>query len=104
MNNPSDSLIRLDLNNPIFQRILFDLSKNDQRKVLNTLKKLAKMTWHQLYSDRGLNWEAILSQSGPKGSRLYSFRISKGFRGIAYREGNWLRALSLHPDHDSAYQ
>ncbi len=38
------------------------------------------------------------------GTRLYSFRMGKGFRGIAYRDGLWLRILSLHPDHDSAYR
>ena len=29
----------------------------------------------------------------------------QGFRAVAYRaDGGWLRLLSLHPDHDSAYQ
>ena len=96
--------IRLDLNNPVFQRHLFDLTKIDQRNILNTLRKIANMTWQQLYVDHGLNWEAILSQKGPGDHRLYSFRISKGFRGVAYRDGSWLRILSLHPDHDSAYR
>ena len=57
-----------------------------------------------LYADYGLKWEVILSQKGPGNNKLYSFRISKGFRGVAYRDGLWLRLLSLHPDHDSAYQ
>ena len=100
----SDTSIRLDLNNPVFQRILFKLTKNDQRNILNTLSKLADMTWQQIYSDRGLKWETILSQKGPDGGRIYSFRISKGFRGIGYRDRSWLRILSLHPDHDSAYK
>ena len=94
----------LDLNNPVFQRQLFNLTKRDQRNILNTLRKLAKMTWQQVYSDFGLKWEVILSQKGPGDNKLYSFRISKGFRGVTYREGAWLRLLSLHPDHDSAYQ
>ena len=100
----SDTSIRLDLNNPVFQRILFKLTKNDQRNILNTLSKLADMTWQQIYSDRGLKWETILSQKGPDSGRIYSFRISKGFRGIGYRDRSWLRILSLHPDHDSAYK
>jgi hypothetical protein len=100
----SDNPIRLDLNSPVFQRALFNLTKNDQRNILNTFKKLANMTWRQIYSDRGLKWETILSQKGPKGCRLYTFRISKGFRAIGYRDGGWLRILSLHPDHDSAYK
>jgi hypothetical protein len=96
--------VRLDLNNPVFQRTLFKLTKNDQRNILNTLRKIADMTWDQIYTDRGLRWEIILSRKGPNGSRLYSFRIGKGFRAIGYREQSWLRILSLHPDHDSAYQ
>ena len=66
-------------------------------------RKVANMTWQQIYVDHGLKWEVILSQKGPGGNKLYSFRISRGFRGIAYRDGSWLRLLSLHPDHDSAY-
>jgi len=96
--------IQLDLNNPVFQRQLFGLQKKDQRSVLGILRKLQKMDWDQVYTDRGLNWEVILSGTGPQGNRLYSFRIGEGFRGVAYREGNWLRLLSLHPDHDSAYR
>ena len=104
MNPEKNQTLRLDLNNPVFQRQLFKLSKNDQRNILNTLRKLANMTWLQVYADYGLKWEAILSKKGPRGNRLYSFRIGKGFRGIAYRDGSWLRLLSLHPDHDSTYQ
>ena len=104
MNQERHEHIRLDLNNPVFQRQLFNLPKNEQRNILNTLRKLANMTWHQVYSDYGLKWEAILSQAGPGGKTLYSFRIGRGFRGVAYRDGLWLRLLSLHPDHDSAYQ
>ena len=96
--------VQLDLNNPVFQRQLFRLQKKDQGKVLGMLQKLMDMNWDQLYSDRGLKWELVLSRSGPKGNRLYSFRLGEGFRCVAYREGNWLRLLSLHPDHDSAYQ
>ena len=95
--------LRLDLNNPVFQRRLFHLSKVDQRTVLNSLHKLSRMTWQQAYADHGLKWEAILSKRGPGDRRLYSFRIGKGFRGVAYREGLFLRILSLHSDHDSAY-
>ncbi len=103
MNHKRNQSVRLDLNNPVFQRQLFNLSKSEQHNTLNTLRKLADMTWHQVYSDNGLKWELILSQKGPGGSKLYSFRIGKGFRGVAYRDSSWLRLLSLHPDHDSAY-
>jgi len=95
--------VRLDLNNPVFQRQLFALQSAQQRAVLNTLRKLSRMTWDQVYRDAGLNWEAIVSKAGPDGLRLYSLRIGKGFRAVAVRDGEWLRVLTLHPDHDSAY-
>ncbi|HWT79424.1 MAG TPA: hypothetical protein VN648_11545 [Candidatus Methylomirabilis sp.] len=96
--------VRLDLNNPVFQRQLFALPKDGQRAVHNTLRKLGEMSWQQVYGDAGLHWEAILSRVGPHGGRLYSLRIAIGFRAVAYREGDWLRLLTLHPEHDSAYR
>lgn len=96
--------VHLDLNNPVFQRTLFRLSKQEQLAVLGALRKLSDRTWNQVYRDPGLKWELIYSRRGPKGEKLYSFRMGKGFRAVAYREKNWLRLLTLHPDHDSAYQ
>ncbi|MBF0200858.1 MAG: hypothetical protein HQK66_06015 [Desulfamplus sp.] len=98
-----DECVRLDLNNPVFQRQLFVLQKSEQLSVLNTLRKISGMTWQQIYQDSGLKWEAIISRKGPHNERLYSLRIAKGFRSVAFRENSWLRILSLHPDHDSAY-
>ena len=104
MNEKRHQPVRLDLNSPVFQRQLFNLPKIEQHNILNTLRKLATMIWQQVYVDHGLKWEAILSKKGPGGKKLYTFRIGKGFRGVAYRDGSWLRLLSLHLDHDSAYQ
>jgi hypothetical protein len=95
--------LRLDLNSPVFQRQLFALQSSQQRAVLNSLRKLSQMTWDQVYRDAGLRWEVILSKDGPNGERLYSLRIGKAFRAVAFRDGDWLRLLTLHPDHDSAY-
>jgi hypothetical protein len=95
--------VRLDLNDSGFQEDLFGLSKQDQFGVLGTLKKLSRMIWDQIYRDPGLKWEAVKSQAGPHQGRLYTFRSGKGFRAVAYREEQWLKILSLHPDHDSAY-
>ena len=96
--------VRLDLNSPVFQEKLFSLQKSDQTATLSTLRKLSEMYWDQVYRDPGLKWEAIFSRTGARGERLYSFRVGKGFRALAYREKEWLRVLSLHPDHDSAYR
>ena len=104
MNPTVKKAVLLDLNNPVFQKQLFRLSKQEQGEVLGTLRELSNMDWDQVYNDRGLKWEVILSLSGPHGEKLYSFRIGRGFRGMACREGDWMRILSLHPDHDSTYQ
>lgn len=99
----SGQKVLLDLNNPEFQAELFKLGKAEQRSVLLSCKKLIQMTWHQVYRDTGLKWEAVLSRSTADGLRIYSLRIGKGFRALACRDGRYLRLLSLHPDHDSAY-
>ena len=95
--------MQLDLNNPVFQRQLFALEKEQQWDALRSLRRVSNMTWEQVYRDKGLKWEAISSRVGPQGGRLYTFRMGRGFRAVAYRDGPWLRVLSLHPDHDSAY-
>jgi hypothetical protein len=97
-------LVRLDLNNSEFQRQLFSLQKAEAFSVLGSLRKLSRMSWGQVYQDPGIRWEAIASKVGPTGTRLYSLRLGKGFRAVAHRQGDWLRILSLHPEHDSAYE
>lgn len=96
--------IALDLNNPEFQKNWFALERDEALAVLATLRKIHLMDWNQLYGDRGLHWEAILSRPGPANRRLYSIRVTRRVRAVVYRDGELLRFLSLHPDHDSAYQ
>ena len=97
-------VIQLDLNNPEFQANLLSLGKQEVWAVLKTLRLLQVMTWHQLQSSKGLRWELIQSRQGPNGERLYSLRVSRSCRAVAWRDGPWLRLLSLYPDHDSAYR
>lgn len=95
---------RLDLNDPEFQEDLFDLPRDQQLAVLRTLRKLSRITWDEVYRDQGLKWELIVSRRPSQSERLYSLRIDRSFRALAYRDGEYLRLLSLHPDHDSAYR
>lgn len=95
--------IKLDLNNPVFQQGLFALPKAEQQATLKTLHKISKLSWEQVYRDKGLRWERIHSRTGPQGEVLYSLRITQKCRAVAYRSESFLRLLSLHPDHDSAY-
>ena len=96
--------IKIDLNNPQFQNDLFDLEKNEQLALIKTLKKIHKLTWSELYSDHGLKWEAILSKKTKSGERIYTFRFSQKYRAVALRQDDFLRLLTLHVDHDSAYK
>ena len=62
------------------------------------------MTWEQIQASKGLRWELIQSRQGPEGQQLYSMRISRSCRAVAWRDGPWLCFLSLHPYHDSAHR
>jgi len=96
--------VLLDLNNPVFQQEWLALEREEAISVLATLRKIRLLDWEQLYRDKGLHWEVINSRSGPAGKRIYSLRITRSMRAVAYREGDFLRLLSLHADHDSAYR
>ena len=99
----SDNVL-LDLNNPVFQDDLFNIEKEDALRIPDTLKKIKSLTWTDMYNDKGLRWELIQSRTRPGGQRLYTIRISQKFRAVVYREEQFMRFLSLHPDHDSAYE
>ena len=74
----SEDLVRLDLNNPAFQENLLSLPKPERHSALETLSKLRRMTWREVYSDNGLKWEKIVSVPAPAGiPAIYSRRITK---------------------------
>lgn len=97
-------LVRLDLNNPVFQENLLTLQKPERHAALDTLNKLRQMTWNQVYRDSGLKWEKIISVKPPTGiDAIYSLRITQARRATAYREGEFIRLLTIAPDHDKTY-
>jgi hypothetical protein len=99
-----DALVRLDLNNPVFQDGLLGLQKPERHSALETLKKLRRMSWAQVYADNGLKWEKIVGVAPPAGvPSLYSLRITQSRRAAAYREGDFIRLLTIAPDHDATY-
>ncbi len=96
--------VRLDLNNPVFQENLFNLQKPERHSALETLKKIRQITWAQVYRDNGLKWEKIVSVTPPSGiAAIYSLRITQSRRATAYRDGDFLRLLTIAPDHDATY-
>lgn len=100
----NDALVRLDLNNPVFQETLFNLQKAERHAAIDTLKKVRQLTWAQVYRDNGLKWEKIVSVKPPAGiDAIYSLRITQSRRATAWRDGDFMRMLTVAPDHDSTY-
>jgi hypothetical protein len=98
------SRVRLDLNNEVFQENWLSLDKTERNRVTDTLKKLRLQTWEQVYRDPGLKWEKIVSLKAPQGiDGVYSLRITQGRRATAYRDGDFMRLLTIQPDHDATY-
>ena len=99
-----DAAVRLDLNNPVFQEQLLSLQKNERHAALDTLNKIRKLTWNQLYRDQGIKWEKITSIKPPAGiDAVCSLRISQSRRATAHRDGDFIRLLTIAPDHDATY-
>ena len=104
MKEQNQSLVLLDLNNEVFQRNLFALDKTECSRVLDTLNKLRKLTWDQVYRDPGIKWEKISSVPPPPGvDAFYSLRITQARRATAFRDGDFIRFLTIAPDHDATY-
>ena len=100
----SESHVRLDLNNPVFQENLLTLQKPERHAALDTLNKIRQLSWSQVYRDQGLKWEKITSVKPPGGiDAIYSLRITQARRATAYREGDFMRLLTIAADHDSTY-
>ena len=104
MPRAGSSRVLLDLNSPQFQETLFSLELSELRQVIKALRRLRGQDWNGVYSYPGFRWEAIDHIETPNGARAYSLRLSQRIRAIAYRDGDYLRLVSLHPDHDSTYR
>lgn len=100
----ADSAIRLDLNSPEFQDVFFRLEVTELKQVVASLGRVRELSWHGLYRHTGFRWEAIAQLEAPNGAKVYSLRLSQRVRAVAFRDGDYLRFISLHPDHESAYR
>lgn len=88
---------------------LADLEDVDYDAVRASFVKISQMTWQQVYNTstkgpgkRGLNYEP-LNQFTKSGKRIATTRITQKFRARVVRDGRIMKFISLHPDHDSAY-
>ncbi len=96
--------VRLDLNSPRFLDVFFSLESTDLKQVVASLRRLQGLDWSVLYRHSGFRWEAIEHLRAPDGATVYSIRLGQRIRALAFREGEFLRFISLHPEHDSAYR
>lgn len=100
--NDQDKLVRLDLNNPVFQENLFMLQKPERHAALDSLNKIRQMTCNQAYRDSGIKYEKIISVKPPTGiDAIYSLRITQARRATAHRDGDFIRLLTIAPDHET---
>ena len=106
-----NELVQCDLEFPSLQEQLKKLESTDSDAVLSKVEKINEMTWQQVYATsskgkgkRGLNWEVLPNQKTAGGGAVASIRITDKFRARVTRDGVFMRFISLHPDHDSAYK
>jgi hypothetical protein len=90
--------VLLDLNFPAFQDDLLALDPGEVRLVLKTLRKVRCLDWETVYRDPGLKWEQVKGAPG-----RFSIRLSRASRALATRQGDYMRFIALHADHDGAY-
>ncbi len=98
------SRVRLDLNSPEFQDVFLRLETVELKQVVASLRRLSELVWAEIYRHTGYQWEAIQHLKAPNGASVYSLRLSQKVRALAFRDGDFLRFVSMHPDHDSAYR
>ena len=97
--------VRLDLNSPEFLGVFLRLDSVTLLQVAASLDRIQKLDWTNVYASKGLHWEAIDHIKAPDGkASVYSVRLSQKIRALAFRDGDFMRFISLHPDHDSAYE
>lgn len=99
-----ENRVVLDLNNPAFQESWLNLDKTERDRVTNTLVKVRQLTWDQVYRDQGLKWEKIASIKPPADiDILYSIRVTQSRRAVVFRQGSFMRFLTIAPNHDATY-
>lgn len=91
----------LDINDSEFQEQLFGLQKAELIALVKCLRKLKTLSWAQVYKDSGLKWELARTTSV---AQYYSIRVTQKMRALVTRRGEFVVFVSLHTDHDSAYE
>jgi hypothetical protein len=90
-------------NSPELQEVFFRLELSELKQVVGSLRRLRELGWNMVYRRTGFTWEAIRHIPTVNRVTAYSLRLSEKIRAIAFRDGDFLWIISLHPGHDSAY-
>jgi hypothetical protein len=83
--------------------VLFRLEATELKQVIASLRPLRELQWSASYRHKEFHWEAIEHLKAPNDAKVHSLRLSQKIRARAFRDGGFLRFVSLHPDRDSAY-
>jgi hypothetical protein len=84
--------------------VLFRLEVTELKQAMASLRRLRELDWSALYRHTGFHCEAIEHLKAPNGAKVHSLRLSQKICALAFRDGEFLRFISLHPDRDSAYE
>ncbi len=103
--------VLVDTGYPRFLNALVNLELDEQEAILDTIDKIQKMTWDDVYKTssktpsqkRGINYEPI-DQRTASGKRIATIRASGKIRIRVCRDEQYMRCISIHVDHDSAYK
>ena len=106
-----NEFVKCDLEFWRVEKDLIELLTTPEIETFRTcIKKIEQMTWLQVMSTssktqkRGLNWEVLNDQETSAGRPIATIRVNAKFRARVTRDGVFMRFISLHPDHDSAYK
>lgn len=103
--------VQVDTSYPRFLKSLANLKVDEQEAILDTIDKIQKMTWDDVYKTssktpgqkRGINYEPV-DQKTSSGKRIATVRASAKVRIRVCRDEQFMRCISIHLDHDSAYR
>ena len=102
-----DTPVLLDLSN--VKRQLAKIKDEHLDDVVEAIegfkRKIEQRTWRQIGSNTGFRFKYLKPKITTKlGDRIASVRLSQKFRARVFRRGQYMVILSIHPDHDSAYE
>ena len=83
------------------------LNSKELKSFIDFCKKIEKMTWKEIKIDEGLNYETpkyfkvSMPDLFPKDATAVSFRVTKKFRIIGWREKQYLNLMWFDKNHES---